>query len=44
VVERRPEFVVVEKLGEAREQIDRDQPQQDDRTETDRCVPGTRSD
>jgi hypothetical protein len=28
VVERRPEFVVVEKLGEAREQIDRDQPQQ----------------
>lgn len=31
VVERRPEFVVVEKLGEAREQIDRDQPQQDDR-------------
>jgi hypothetical protein len=31
VVERRPEFVVVEKLGEAREQIDRDQPQQHDR-------------
>ena len=28
VVERRPGFVVVEKIGEAREQIDRDHPQQ----------------
>jgi hypothetical protein len=30
VVERQPDFVIVEKLGEAREQIDRDQPQRDD--------------
>lgn len=28
VVERHPDFVVVEKIGEAREQIDRDHPQQ----------------
>jgi hypothetical protein len=28
VVEDRPEFVVVEKVGEARQQIDRDHPQQ----------------
>jgi hypothetical protein len=28
VVERQPSFLVVEKVGEAREQIDRDHPQQ----------------
>ncbi len=28
IVESEPEFVVVEKIGEAREQIDRDHPQQ----------------
>ena len=28
VVEREPDFLVVEKIGEAREQIDRDHPQQ----------------
>jgi hypothetical protein len=27
VIERRPEFLVVEKIGEAREQLDRDHPQ-----------------
>lgn len=31
VVERQPSYVVVEKIGEAREQIDRDHPQQQHR-------------
>jgi hypothetical protein len=44
VVERQPDFVIVEKLGEAREQIDRDQRNGTTRTEADRRLPGTRPD
>ena len=32
IVERQPSYVVVEKIGEAREQIDRDHPQQQHRS------------